>query len=483
MKVERATTGWVTPWDSTRWVWIVHVMLNNTQLLIPDLTAQLNYLNTTFHLNVTAGQIDNFTKSISKFNSTQPSKQPVLQTYFIVDNETGVAFTPNANIGPLEAFDPAKYNLGEWLQRGYAFLVLQYFAQTYLNQTWSKSENLKLNASDLNSQITSLPVQIDNNRTLLSFGASVNATAKVAGTDYLTFPGGGGGNCWKLVNSVNASGSVAMSTNLTQPQYPTLSGPVINASVIGTTSGYVDIERYSGFPLKFQQHLSVNSTGSVISAAGPLVGPLGNAEVLNWSVSLGLDLSAVVPSSNITWMSYETTHITVGAGENATYGNFDQYGFHVTINGANGLDVDITGSASPPPETGAPPSGSISFVYLNVKGAVLPGSNVIELYVFINRTKASSLGIDEYSMHIYTWNATAAAWQQIVDPQGKPASHYVYINATTGCIIGELYHLSYFAVLGAPPTTSTGISSTVIIIAAVAAIVIVAAVVMLKKRK
>jgi hypothetical protein len=209
----------------------------------------------------------------------------------------------------------------------------------------------------------------------------------------------------------------------------------------------------------------------------------GVTKTYNFTIGFGLDLSILVPRSDIMWMSYQTLHLVLGAHENGSYGGFNQYGFQVTLNGANATDVEITGSASPPPDTGTPPSGSQSLIYLNIKGTLVPGTNVITIYVFINRTKALSLGLDEYSLRLWTWNATSGLWEQLKDPMGHPASSYVYINATTGCIVGYLYHLSYFAVLGSPSTTTGGISTTLVLIAAVAIIAVVAVVVLLRRRK
>lgn len=203
---------------------------------------------------------------------------------------------------------------------------------------------------------------------------------------------------------------------------------------------------------------------------------------LNWTGGLSLDLSVIVPRSNIMWVSYPTVNLILGAGNNATMppGYFRQYGFHIIMN--NATNVEVTGSASPPPDTGDPPSGTAAFIYLSIVGEFMPGTSVVTLYVFVNRSLVLSLGIDEYSLKLYTWNSTAANWDELIDPQGHPASHYVYINATHGCIIGYLYHLSYFAVLGTPPAGG-GLPTTLILVAAAAVIVVLAGVVSLRRRR
>nr|MDO8099719.1 hypothetical protein [Candidatus Njordarchaeota archaeon] len=460
IKVERATTGYIDPWRETRWVWVVHVMLNNTQLLLPDFSRGIDYVNTTFNLNMPLTVVNELLSDLSQFNRTGL----VLETYFLVDNGTGVVFTPGMHMEPPEPFNATKYGLGEWFSRGYAFLILQYVAQSFLNETWSQSANFELH--DPSTPDTYYRVN-ENVTQRLDF--SLNASARVVGTEYLTFPEGGGGNCWKLVNSVNASFSAIQNYNGTPTQ------PVANATIKGATSGYIDIERFSGFPLKFQQHLSVNSTGTAFIPS--------TGWTLNWTGSLCLDLSLLVPRSNIMWVSYPTVKLILGAGNNATMppGYFRQYGFHVTMN--NATNVEITGSASPPPDTADPPSGMAAFIYLSIIGEFIPGTSVVTLYVFVNRSLVLSLGIDEYSLKLYTWNSTAAKWDELMDPQGHPASHYVYINATHGCIMGYLYHLSYFAVLGTPPSGVGGLSTTLILIAAVAVIVVVVAAVVLIRRR
>jgi hypothetical protein len=461
MKVERATTGYVDPWRSTRWIWVVHVMLNNTQILLPDFWRSVDYINTTFNANIPRTAVNELLSNIAQFNKTGL----VAETYFLVDNATGLII---ASGSPLPSYPPPAFNssdLGSSLELGYELLVLQYVGQTYLNSgsSWN-------NRTQIHTPYTRSDAYVQQK---LDF--DVNASARVLGTEYLAFSGGGGGNCWKLANSVNATFSATSLYNKTGPYQLPSSDTAVNGTIKGATSGYVDIERYSGFPLKFQQHISVNATGKVHE---------GLTKTYNFTVGFALDLSALVPRSNIMWMSYETLHLVLGAHENGSYGGFNQYGFQVTLNGANDTDVEITGSASAPPDTGAPPSGSQSLIYLNIKGTLVPGTNVITIYVFINRTKALSLGLDEYSLRLWTWNSTSGNWEQIKDPTGHPASSYVYINATTGCIVGYLYHLSYFAVLGSPSTTAPGgISTTLILIAAVAIIAVVAVVVLLRRRK
>lgn len=469
MKVERATTGYVDPWASTRWVWVVHLMLNNTKILLPDFWRSITYINTTFHANIPLTMVNELLSNIAQFNKTGL----VAETYFLVDNATGVMLIPGMTILPPEPFNATKYDLGAWLQYGYAFLVLQYLGQTYLTQTWSQSGSLPMHGSYRN----------DANVTTTQ-DLSLNASAKVAGTDYLTFPGGGGGNCWKLTDSINGSVSVIQLYNRTVHNIGGINyGPpnysIANVTAKATSTGYIDIERFSGFPLAFQEHISGSINGSMYSGIESAV-----PQTLNWTIGFGLDLSALVPRSDIMWVSFPTVNLVLGAGNNATMppGYFRQYGFHVTMN--NATNVDVTGSASPPPDTGNPPSGTQSLIYLSIHGEFIPGANVVTLYVFVNRSLALSLGIDEYSLRLYTWNSTGNKWDELMDPNGIPASHYVYVNATHGCIVGYLYHLSYFAVLGSPSTTAPGgLSTTLVLIAAVAIIAVVVAVVLLRRRK
>jgi hypothetical protein len=467
MKVERATTGYVDPWGSTRWIWVVHLMLNNTKILLPDFWRSVNYVNTTFHLNIPLTEVNSLLSNIAQFNKTGL----VAETYFLVDNATGVMFAPGMTILPPETFNATKYDLGTWLQRGYAFLVLQYVGQTYLTESWSQGGSFPMHQSSwINANVT----QTED--------VSVNASVKVIGTEYLTFPGGGGGNCWKLADSINGSISMIQLYNRTVHNVGGINyGPpdysAQNVTAIVHNTGYIDIERFSGFPLAFQQHLTGSFSGKLFTGMRSSV-----PQTLNWTVGFGLDLSALVPRSDIMWVSFPTVNLILGAGNNATMppGYFRQYGFHVTMN--NATNVDVTGSAEPPPDTGNPPSGTQSFIYLSIHGEFLPGANVVTLYVFVNRSLVLGLGIDEYSLRLYTWNSTGSKWSELVDPNGHPASHYVYINATHGCIVGYLYHLSYFAVLGSPSTPG-GPSTTLILIAAVAIIAVVAVVVLLRRRK
>jgi hypothetical protein len=196
---------------------------------------------------------------------------------------------------------------------------------------------------------------------------------------------------------------------------------------------------------------------------------------LSAGITVFLDISVNVPKTNI-WFSNPPVKLIAGLGGNVTTppGYFGDYGFDVWMSGAG--NVSVTSSVSPPPDSGTIPSGTLPFIYLDIKGIPTGGTAII-LYVYYNRTKVSLLGLDENSLKLYTWNYTTSAWQALV------TTHLV-INSTTGVLFAVLPHLSYFAVLGSPSTPAPGgLSTTLILIAAVALIAVVAAVVLLRRRK
>jgi hypothetical protein len=193
-------------------------------------------------------------------------------------------------------------------------------------------------------------------------------------------------------------------------------------------------------------------------------------------IDVSLDLSIKVPKTNI-WFSNPPVNLILGAGGNATSpdSTFGAYGFDVWTNGAD--DVVVTSSASAPPDSTSPPSGTLPFVYLDVQGVMLPGSTQIILYVFYNRTRVQALHIDENSLRLYTFNTTTHIWDAL-------QTTHLTLNSTHGVLFAVLPHLSYFAVLGTSAGAGIGgIPTLYIIIAAVAVIGVLAAVVFMRRGK
>jgi outer membrane protein assembly factor BamB len=176
------------------------------------------------------------------------------------------------------------------------------------------------------------------------------------------------------------------------------------------------------------------------------------------------------------WQTNETVNLIPGPGNNATMpsGSFEEYGFTLTTNNATG--VSVTFGTSRPSATGAPIPGLTSFLYLDISGTQTSGTTGAAVYLYYNRSLVQSLGIDEYTMQIYRWNATTSNWYAI---QGSPT----ILNSTHGVIVAHLDHFSYFAVFGSPSGTAGNPASFLIILAAAgAAMVVVVAVVIVKKR-
>jgi hypothetical protein len=176
------------------------------------------------------------------------------------------------------------------------------------------------------------------------------------------------------------------------------------------------------------------------------------------------------------WQSNPPINLIPGPGNNATTpaGTFQQYGFTMVTN--NATDVTVISASSNPPGTGAPPSGEISFLYLDIKGTQISGTSGLAIYIYYNRTLVPS-GIDETSMQIHRWNATTSRWVAI-------PSTVTIIDLTHGVITAHLDHFSYFAVLGTP--SSGGNTSTLLIVAGVGGasiIVVVLAILVLRKRR
>jgi hypothetical protein len=462
MKVDRGTTAWVDPWNSTRYVWVVHLMLNNTKLLLPDLRRSIQYLNQTLHLPVPYPEAaDQVISILSPFNHTGK----VADTWFLVDNETGIMLWPGIHLGALNTFIPgASSDLGDLVSQGLGLEILSYFAQSVLYQGWSIGNPLSTQTIPPTTHTN--PVYAET----LSGHAVASITA--VGTTYLNFPGGGGGHCWQIKPNVNVQISISTMLNRSYLGYPYvgISTPldylVRNTTFSLGSTGYIDIERTSGFPLEFDVKTSFNMTGQ--AQALPYFWLSDNFKVF-------IELSAKVPKTNI-WFSNPPVHLIAGAGGNATTppGYFGDYGFDIWTNGAG--NVTVTSSASQPPETLGPPAGTLPFIYLNVDGFKLPGSTQVILYVYFNRTKVLNLGIDENTLKIYVWNTTLSDWSAL-------QTTHLDINATHGVLFAVLPHFSYFAVLGSPPASGGGIPTIVILIAAAAVVIVLAAVVYMKKGK
>jgi hypothetical protein len=232
-----------------------------------------------------------------------------------------------------------------------------------------------------------------------------------------------------------------------------------------TTSGSIYIERTTGFPLAFDLQNTFTYNGAAL--AEPYFS-------MSTGITIFVDLSATIPKTNV-WFSNPPVHLIAGTGGNATTppGYFGQYGFDVWTNGAG--NVTLTSSASQPPDTGAPPTGKLPFIYLDVSGFRLPNATQVILYVYFNRTKVYDLGLDENSLKLYVWNTTLSDWTAL-------QTTHLDLNSTVGVLLAVLPHFSYFAVLGSAPV-SGGIPTTIILVAAVAVVLVLAAVVVLKRRK
>nr|MDO8135606.1 hypothetical protein [Candidatus Njordarchaeum guaymaensis] len=177
------------------------------------------------------------------------------------------------------------------------------------------------------------------------------------------------------------------------------------------------------------------------------------------------------------------TVLIPSSGNNATTpaGFFEENGFSVITH--NAANVSIAIWASSPPETTATLSGKSTYIFLEIEGTFIPGTSVITVYIFYNRTKVQGLGIDEHSMKLYTWNSTTSTWEELTQPDGSPASNVVVLNNTHGCIVGYLYHLSYFAVFGTALPVGIGTSTTVLIMAVAGIVVALCMVLVIRMRK
>jgi ABC-type transport system substrate-binding protein len=156
---------------------------------------------------------------------------------------------------------------------------------------------------------------------------------------------------------------------------------------------------------------------------------------------------------------------------------FGQYGYNIATNGAGNVSVKFYTVA--PPGTTATPSGAVPVVYLEMQGFKLPNVTQTILYVYYNRTRVQSLGVNESYLALYIWNTTAtpAAWSALT-------STHLALNKTFGVVFAVAPHFSYFAVFATPPASVVGggISVTLVLIATVAVILVLAGIVLLKKR-
>jgi hypothetical protein len=462
MDITRGTTAWVDPWNETCYMWVVHVMLNNTQLLLPDLDRTIKYLNQTLGAEgadipypQTVTEIESM---FSPFNHTGL----VADTWFLVDNATGTMFWPGVNLQSVQPITGSSTTteLGNMLSEGFGLEILSYFAQSVLYQGWSISNPVStqvISSTNTNSQYTE----------------TTSGTALVSitdmGTTYLNFLGGGGGTCWNLQPSANIKVTESTMLNRSAPSYPfsnAMNYLMQNGTIGLTSTGYIDVERTTGFPLAFNLQNTFTYDGTAL------------AQPYFWmstGITISVDLSAAIAKTNV-WFSNPPVQLIAGFGGNATTppGYFGQYGFDVWTNGAG--NVTVTSSVSQPPETGAPPSGTLPFIYLDVAGIKLPNASQVILYVYFNRTKVLDLGLDENSLKIYVWNTTATAWSAL-------QTTHLDLNSTVGVLLALLPHFSYFAVLGSPPVSGGGIPTTYLLIAAVAVILVLATVVVLKRRK
>lgn len=86
LKIDRGTTAYVDPWGNSTYVWLLHLMLNNTQILLPDFKRTVDYLNTTF--GMPKDKAYDALAQLSTFNRTGL----VAETWLIVDNRSGIMF-------------------------------------------------------------------------------------------------------------------------------------------------------------------------------------------------------------------------------------------------------------------------------------------------------------------------------------------------------------------------------------------------------
>jgi hypothetical protein len=455
LKVDRGTTAYVDPYGSSRYVWVLHLMLNNTQLLLPDLRRTIQFLNQTGLPVPYPEAADQIIGMIAPFNKTGL----VADTWFLVDNVTGQMYWPGVHFSSLSGFSPSMTeSIGDLLSQGLGLQLLSWFAQSYMYQGWSISNP---------PETRTIHQDASDPYTTRTIDATLDASITCVGTEYLNFPGGGAGHCWRLNSNLNGHiVETAFRDNRSIPPEGMSPGDFLDNStmdIIG--NGFVDIERTSGFPLAFGLNFRFTSTSE------PRFMPY---YWFSTYIDVGLDLSVKIPHTNI-WFSNPPVYLTMGlGGGNMTSptSTFGSYGFDVWMNGITS-GVSVTSSASQPPNSTAPPGGQLPFVYLDIKGVPAGSGNII-LYVFYNRTKVQQLNIIEDSLKLYTFNISTHQWEEL-------ASTHLTINATHGVIFAVLPHLSYFAVLGASPTG--GIPSLYVIIAAVAVIAVLAAVVYIKKGK
>jgi hypothetical protein len=467
LKVTRGASAWVDPWNTTIYAWVVHVMVNNTQLLLPDLDRTIKYFNQTLKLSVDYPQaVTEIESMFSPFNHTGL----VADTWFLVDNATGTMLWPGVNLGALSTISSLNASiitssLGSLLSKGLGLQILSYFAQSILYQGWTVSNPVSTQSLGFTSEG---PDYAYTQTTSISAHASITDV----GTTYLKFPGGGGGHCWQLQPSVNVQiteSTILNRTAVTLP-YGSAFDYLMNNGTFSLTSGsnsYMDIERTTGFPVGMD--LALNFTYSGQAQQSPF-----------WDMSAGLtvfvDLSMSVPKTNIWFSNPPVTLIVFGGNVTTPPGYFGQYGFDVWMSGAS--NVTVTSSVSPPPDANATVPGTLPFCYLDVKGIPTGGAgSAIILYVYYNRTKVTLLGLNENGLKLYVWNTSNSTWSAL------QTTHLV-INSTTGVLFAVLPHLSYFAVLGSAPTGGGGaIPSTDILIVAVVVIVALAAVVLTRRRR
>jgi hypothetical protein len=176
------------------------------------------------------------------------------------------------------------------------------------------------------------------------------------------------------------------------------------------------------------------------------------------------------------WQSNPPINLIPGQGNNMTMpsGSFGHYGF--TMITTNATNVVVISASSQPPGTGAPPSGTLSFLYLYINGSQMSGTTGAAIYIYFNRTLVRSDGINELSLQLNRWNTSTSKWDAI-------PTTVTLLNDTTGVLTARLNHFSYFAVLGAPSSGTSPMSIPIIVVAMIAVLVVVASVVVLRKRR
>jgi hypothetical protein len=463
MRITKGTTAWVDPWNKTIFAWVVHLMVNNTQLLLPDLDRSIKYLNQTLGLKIDYPQaVSEIELMLAPFNHTGV----VADTWFLVDNATGIMLWPGVNLGPLTPLTPSTLSsgLGNLLSQGLGLEILSYFAQSVLYQGWYVS--LPVSTMPI-GPVTSKPAGENLTQTL---SGTAQASLTDVGTTYLKFPGGGGGQCWQLQPNVNlqlTESTILNRSAVTLPYGKPFDYLTSNGTFSFTTSSnsYIDIERTTGFPLGMDLQITFTYNGQA-------------QQTPHWYISTGItvfvDLSMSIPKTNVWFSNPPVTLIVFGGNVTTPPGYFSQYGFDVWM--SNVHNVTVTSAVSPPPDAGAPPAGTLPLAFLDIKGTITTGGTAVILYVFYNRTRVNQLGIDENSLKLYTWNSTTSVWDPL------QTTHLV-INSTHGVLFAVLPHFSYFAVLGSAPASGGGIPTTYILIAAVAVVVVLAAVVFMKRRR